>query len=71
MVAERGIAYPRIAYFENENDALTVRFAAADQAESILGAGYRLNRITVQMTGEPVTSVIEKRLAWLRRWTCS
>lgn len=66
VIAERGIAYPRIAYFENENDALTVRFAAADQAESILGAGYRLIGITVQMTDEPVTSVIEKRLVWLR-----
>lgn len=65
-VARRGIAYPRIAYFDNESDPLTVRLANADQLESILGAGHRLKRITVQMTDEPVTSSIEYRLTWLR-----
>ena len=58
-------AYPMLVTFGDVRDPKSVvAVDPADLAKSF-GAGTKLTRITVQMTDEPVTKAIEKRLGWL------
>lgn len=57
--------YPMLVTFGDLADPASVeRVDPADLAASV-GEGVRLKRITVQMTDDPVTTGIEKRLEWL------
>lgn len=77
-VAVEGALIPVLVSFGNPADPATARRVAADQADAVLGGGYRLNRLTAEVVpngfwpvdfggvlGEPVTRGIEKTLPWL------
>jgi hypothetical protein len=57
--------YPQLVHFRDVRDPKSV--AAVDPAhlDAAFGPGVRLKRITVQVTGDPVTRGIEGRLGWL------
>jgi hypothetical protein len=57
--------YPQLVHFGDVRDPKSV--AAVDPAhlDAAFGPGVTLKRITVQVTDEPVTTGIEKRLGWL------
>ena len=58
-------AYPMLVTFGNLADPSSVELIDPDDLAATFGKGVRLKRITVQMTDDPVTTGIEKRLAWL------
>jgi hypothetical protein len=58
--------YPYFVRFKDVKDPKSVEQVDPDNLAKSFGAGYRLKSMTVQMTDEPVTVGIEKRLAWLR-----
>ncbi len=51
--------------FGNIADPKTVERVDPNDLATGFGKGVKLRRITVQMTDAPVTTGIEKRLAWL------
>jgi hypothetical protein len=57
--------YPYFVRFKDMADPKSVEQVDPDNLAKSFGAGYRLKSLTVQMTGEPVTVEIEKRLGWL------
>jgi hypothetical protein len=57
--------YPYFVRFKDVADPKSVEQVDPDDLAKSFGAGYRLKSLTVQMTGEPVTSGIEKRLGWI------
>lgn len=59
------IDYPMLVTFTDINDPRTVARVDPANLAASFGAGYRLNRITVQLTDDPVTTGIERRLGWL------
>lgn len=56
---------PMLVYFRDLVDPNTVEHADPEVIWESLGAGYRLHRITVSRTTEPVTTGITQRLKWL------
>lgn len=60
-------AYPMMVTFGDLDDPTRVERVDPDDLAASFGEGVRLKRITVQMTDEPVTQRIAKRLAWLGR----
>ncbi len=57
--------YPLLVTFTDNRDPKTVtRVDPADLAKSF-GPGVKLRRITLEITDDPVTTGIEKRLGWL------
>ena len=59
-------AYPMLVRFGDIKDPKGVALVDPDDLEKSLGPGVTLRRITVQITADPVTTGIEKRLGWLR-----
>lgn len=57
--------YPLLVTFGDVADPTSVVRVGPDDLAASFGAGYRLKAITVQVTDEPVTVGIQKRLAWL------
>jgi hypothetical protein len=59
---------PQLVHFRDVRDPKSV--AAVDPAhlDAAFGPGVTLKRITVQVTDEPVTTGIEKRLGWLDQY---
>ncbi|HEY0312885.1 MAG TPA: hypothetical protein VGC56_10370 [Allosphingosinicella sp.] len=57
--------WPTLVRFGDVHDPRTLERVDPDNAEAALGSGVRITRITVQMTNDPVTTGIEKRLGWL------
>jgi hypothetical protein len=64
--SRRGQIYPALARFANLNDPRTMQLLDRHDLARDLGAGYRLLRITLEITDDPVTEGIETRLPWLR-----
>jgi hypothetical protein len=60
--------YPMLVTFADLSDPKTVDQVSPDNLASRFGAGVTLKRITVQVTDEPVTAGIEKRLSWLPQY---
>jgi hypothetical protein len=58
--------YPLLVTFTDIRDPKTVARVDPDDMAKSFGAGVTLRRITLQVTDDPVTTGIEKRLAWLR-----
>lgn len=56
---------PTFVTFSNLNDHKTVRLIGLGEFEQVFGPGARVTRVLVEMTSEPVTRGIEKRLPWL------
>ena len=78
VVPVTGELVPALLYFADPAKPDTARQVAPDNAESVLGAGYRLQGITAEVVpngfwpldfggalGEPVTRGIEAKLPWL------
>ncbi|MDK2760318.1 MAG: hypothetical protein KYX64_03040 [Sphingopyxis sp.] len=57
--------YPVFATFGDIHDPASMQAVNPEALENQFGVGVRLKRITVQVTEEPVTKVIRKRLPWL------
>ncbi|MBR0715706.1 hypothetical protein [Bradyrhizobium liaoningense] len=77
-VPVQGPLIPALVTFGDPNDPATARIVAADQAEAVLGAGYKLHGLTAEVVpngfwpidfggglGEPVTRGIVAKLPWL------
>ncbi len=58
-------AYPMLVTFGDLSDPTSVEQVDPDDLAATFGEGVRLERITVQMTDDPVTTGIEERLGWL------
>jgi hypothetical protein len=61
----RRSAYPMLVIFGDLDDPASVEEVDPDNLAAHFGEGVALRRITVEMTDDPVTSGIEKRLGWL------
>ena len=57
--------YPYFVRFKDINDPKSVEQVDPDNLAKSFGTGVKLKSLTVQMTDEPVTVGIEKRLGWL------
>lgn len=63
--------WPTLVHFRDIRDPQTVERVDPDNPAATLGPGIRIRRIIVQMTDDPVTTGIEKKLPWLhgyRQW---
>lgn len=58
-------AYPMLVTFADESDPTSAALVDPDDLAATFGEGVSLRRITVEMTDDPVTTGIEKRLGWL------
>lgn len=58
-------AYPMLVTFTDLSDPTSVAEVDPDDLAATFGKGVSLKRITVQITDDPVTTGIEKRLGWL------
>ena len=56
---------PRFVRFRDTNDPKSVELVDPSSFETSFGPGYRIGRITVQITDEPVSFSILERLSWL------
>lgn len=61
-------AYPMLVRFGDIKDPKSVTLVDPDDLEKSFGPGVTLRRITVQITDDPVTTGIEKRLGWWRKF---
>jgi hypothetical protein len=66
-LAERP-AYPMLVTFGDEADPTSVTLVDPDDLAATFGAGVKLRRITAELTDDPVTTGIEKRLGWLTNY---
>lgn len=57
---------PMLVTFGDLSDPTSMAEVDPDNLAATFGAGVSLKRITVQMTDDPVTTGIEKRLGWFR-----
>jgi hypothetical protein len=60
-----GDLVPAFVAFAALDDPKTARVVRLDEFPAVFGAGVRLRDARIEMTHEPVTRGIEKRLAWL------
>jgi hypothetical protein len=58
-------AYPMLVIFGDESDPTSVAEIDPDDLAATFGKGVRLKRVTAELTDDPVTTGIEKRLGWL------
>ena len=78
IVPVKGALIPVLVTFADPANPGTARVVAPDDAEAVLGKGYRLNGLTAEVVpngywpldfggalGEPVTRGIEAKLPWL------
>lgn len=59
------IAYPELLTFRDIQNPASAKAIDPEDLERDFGQGVRLRRITVQITGEEFTTVIERKLPWL------
>ena len=57
--------YPMLVRFGDIADPASVALVHPDDLAASFGEGVKLRRITVELTDDPVTTGIEKRLGWL------
>lgn len=57
--------YPMLVTFGDLSDPASIEQVDPDDLAAAFGEGFCLKRITVQMTDDPVTNEIDKRLRWL------
>lgn len=60
--------YPYFVHFRDINDPKSVEQVDPDDLAKTFGPGVKLKSFTLQMTDEPVTEGIEKRLGWLSEY---
>jgi hypothetical protein len=57
--------YPMLVRFGDVRDPKSVAKVDPDHLDASFGSGVTLRRITLQLTDDPMTNGIEKRLGWL------
>ena len=57
-------AYPMLVTFGDLSDPTSIEKVDPDDLAATFGEGVSLKRITLQLTGDAVTSGIEERLTW-------
>ncbi|MEO1048011.1 MAG: hypothetical protein AAFW59_06750, partial [Pseudomonadota bacterium] len=57
--------FPMFVTFVDEEDPTSVMEVDRDDLEATFGAGYAVNRVRIEITKDPITTGLEKRLAWL------
>ena len=50
--------------FSDLNDLSTARIAPPGLFDEIFGAGFELRNVSIEMTSDPVTSGIDKKMLW-------
>lgn len=60
--------YPRLVRFRDRGDPRTVEKVDPANLAASFGAGYRLNRITVQIVDEPVAERVGNKLLWIKKY---
>jgi hypothetical protein len=60
-----GDLIPTLVTFTDLNDPTTAQVVRPDAFESVFGPGVRFKRAWIEITGDPVTRGIEKKLPWL------
>ena len=65
---EGGLARPMLVGFADIADPTTVERVDPDALAAAYGQGVKLKRITIQLTDDPLTTGIEKRLGWLGKY---
>ena len=65
---DEGSAYPMLVTFGDLYDPTSVERVDPDDLAATFGDGYALHRMTVEITGNPVTKGIKERLAWLSEY---
>ncbi|MEL7189060.1 MAG: hypothetical protein AAGK17_05860 [Pseudomonadota bacterium] len=63
--AIRRDGWPMLVTFGDEADPTSVAKVDPDDLAASFGEGVKLKRITAQITNDPITTGIEKRLGWL------
>jgi hypothetical protein len=58
-------AYPRMITFREINDPSSVERVDPEAFPAVFGPGYALERIVLELTDDPVSTDIEKKLPWL------
>ena len=58
----------QLVRFRNIDDPMTVEQVDPDNLSASFGKGYALKRVTYQVTNDPVTKGIDKRLPWLSKY---
>ena len=61
-------ARPMLVRFRDINDPTTVERVDPDDLAASFGEGVKLRRVTVQLTDDPMTTGIEKRLGWIESY---
>jgi len=64
-IGEPVTGYPIMVRFRDVRDPASVEQVNPDDLAASFGPGVTLRRITVQLTDDPVTTGIEKRLRWV------
>jgi hypothetical protein len=59
--------YPRFVMFEDINDPMTVKVLDPDNFEKVLGRGYSLEGINIEITDKPLVWKMAQTLPWLNR----
>ena len=59
------VQYPLLVRFRDPDRPESVEAVRPDALDEAFGAGVKLKRIMVQITDEPVTDTMKKRLPWL------
>ena len=65
---EERSAYPMLVTFGDIDDPTSVDLVDPDNLAATFGEGVNLKRITVQITDDPVTAGLERRLGWLSEY---
>ncbi len=56
--------YPMLVTFDDIKDSASVKQVDPDDLASSFGTGYAIKRIIIELTDDPVTTGIEKKLRW-------
>lgn len=62
------LAYPMMVTFGDEADPTSVAEVDPDDLAATFGEGVKLKRIAAELTDDPMTAGIEKRLRWLSEY---
>jgi hypothetical protein len=55
---------PTFVTFRDLHDLSTARIAPPDLFDEIFGTGFKLRNVSIEMTSDPMTSGIEKKMLW-------
>lgn len=60
--------YPYFVRFKDISDPSSIEMVDPDNLAASFGPGYRLNSLTATFTDDPVSSTLQSRLPWLKKY---